>query len=374
VVTQQDETIRKEIGITAGAEAGAGFNWFGLRFKLFARLQSMIRGSHEKRIEISQTLQGYSTDLVSKVNLLLGDARAAIPVFEETMAIAREIGDRRGEGNALGNLGSAHARLGDARKAIQHYEHALVIEREIGHGPGQCTSLGNLGIQWRRLGETDKARACLDEGLQIALLARDLPQTVQLAWQLASLYSDCGDVTTGVALEAFAFSRFRAMGYPRAEAAGRSLARHCREMGEAKFRDALARAEETVAAIFRDLAGEAAAEMAAGIIQAFTADPFAAARGPRMAVAALARNRVGLSIGWGPRLPAIPSLPAGRRLPKSPRLRKSGLRLVRATPPRAFQAGRCPIPTKPGRMGDRCPTKVACDSECLRSRSVRTYG
>ncbi len=78
VVTQQDETIRKEIGLTTGAEAGAGFNWFGLRFKLFARLQSMIRGSHEKRVQIRQTLQRYSTDLVSKVNLLLDDAHEVL--------------------------------------------------------------------------------------------------------------------------------------------------------------------------------------------------------------------------------------------------------------------------------------------------------
>lgn len=74
VVTQQDETLRKEIGLAAAAEAGAGFNWFGLRFGLFAKLQSMIRGSHEKRTQIRQTLQRYSTDLIDKVNLLLDDA------------------------------------------------------------------------------------------------------------------------------------------------------------------------------------------------------------------------------------------------------------------------------------------------------------
>jgi hypothetical protein len=78
VVTQQDETLRKEIGLTTAAEAGAGVNWFGLRLTLFARLQSMIRGSHEKRIEIRQTLQRYSTDLVDKVNLLLDDAHAIL--------------------------------------------------------------------------------------------------------------------------------------------------------------------------------------------------------------------------------------------------------------------------------------------------------
>jgi len=74
VVTEQDETVRREIGLQAEAEAGAGFDWFGLRSRLFARLWSMVRGSREKRTQIRQTLQRYSTDLVAKVNLLLDDA------------------------------------------------------------------------------------------------------------------------------------------------------------------------------------------------------------------------------------------------------------------------------------------------------------
>ena len=57
----------------------------------------------------------------------------------------REIGDRRGEGNALGNLGSAYFQLGDARRAIGYYEQALVISREIGDRRGEGNALGNLG-------------------------------------------------------------------------------------------------------------------------------------------------------------------------------------------------------------------------------------
>ncbi|RIK16160.1 MAG: hypothetical protein DCC52_17950, partial [Chloroflexi bacterium] len=58
-----------------------------------------------------------------------GDARQAIAFYEQRLVIAREIGDRRGEGNALGNLGNAYADLGDARQAIAFYEQHLVIAR-----------------------------------------------------------------------------------------------------------------------------------------------------------------------------------------------------------------------------------------------------
>ncbi|MBC7259162.1 MAG: tetratricopeptide repeat-containing protein, partial [Chloroflexi bacterium] len=64
---------------------------------------------------------------------------------KQTLQIHREIGDRRGEGNALGNLGLAYAALGDPRRAIAFYEQALEIAREIGDRRGEGADLGNLG-------------------------------------------------------------------------------------------------------------------------------------------------------------------------------------------------------------------------------------
>ncbi len=82
----------------------------------------------------------------------LGDVRRAIGYYEQALAIHREIGDRRGEGNDLGNLGGAYLQLGDARRAIGYYEQALAIRREIGDRRGEGNDLGNLGNAYRQLG------------------------------------------------------------------------------------------------------------------------------------------------------------------------------------------------------------------------------
>ena len=58
----------------------------------------------------------------------------AIGYYEQHLVIAREIGDRRGEGAALGNLGIAYADLGQVERAIGFYEQALRIRQEI-QGP-----------------------------------------------------------------------------------------------------------------------------------------------------------------------------------------------------------------------------------------------
>ena len=85
------------------------------------------------------------------------DPRAGSRWLDDAVAACRALGDRRGEGNALGNLGIAWADLGETRKAIEFYEQLLAIAREIGDRRGEGNALGNLGIAWADLGEPRKA-------------------------------------------------------------------------------------------------------------------------------------------------------------------------------------------------------------------------
>ncbi len=80
----------------------------------------------------------------------------------------REIGDRRGEGNALGNLGLAYAALGQAERAIGFYEQGLAIAREIGDRRGEGNALGNLGLAYAALGQAERAIGFYEQGLAIA--------------------------------------------------------------------------------------------------------------------------------------------------------------------------------------------------------------
>ena len=76
----------------------------------------------------------------------MGETRKAIEYFEQHRQIAREIGDRRGEGSVLGNMGSAYADLGETHKAIEYYEQRLQIAREIGDRRGEAITSWNLGL------------------------------------------------------------------------------------------------------------------------------------------------------------------------------------------------------------------------------------
>ena len=69
----------------------------------------------------------------------------SIEYHEKCLKIAKEIGDRAGEGRAYGNLGNAYQSLGDYQKAIEYHEKRLKIAKEIGDRAGEGGAYGKSG-------------------------------------------------------------------------------------------------------------------------------------------------------------------------------------------------------------------------------------
>ena len=97
----------------------------------------------------------------------MGDARKATEFYEQQLVIVRETGDRRGEGNALGNLGNAYYSLGDARKATELYSQQLAIVSETGDRRGQGTALWNSALILEENGQRNEAIGRADAALNI---------------------------------------------------------------------------------------------------------------------------------------------------------------------------------------------------------------
>ena len=59
--------------------------------------------------------------------------------------IAKEVGDKAGEGNCYGGLGICYHRLADFKLAIEYLEHDLIIAKEKGYKARQAQAKCNLG-------------------------------------------------------------------------------------------------------------------------------------------------------------------------------------------------------------------------------------
>jgi tetratricopeptide (TPR) repeat protein len=128
----------------------------------------------------------------------LGELRRAIEYFERDLAIARELGDRRGEGQTLGNLGSTYADLGKTRRAIELYEQSLAIAREIGNRRGEANALGDLGNAYADVGNAWRAIEHLEQNLAITQEVGDRRGEGKALGNLGAAYGDSGDLRRAI--------------------------------------------------------------------------------------------------------------------------------------------------------------------------------
>jgi DNA-binding NarL/FixJ family response regulator len=113
-----------------------------------------------------------------------GDYAAARPLFEESLAIFRELGDRRGIANALHNLGSVSRFQGDYAGAARLFDEGLALSRELGDTWGIGVALAMRGALALDLGDYERAGPLLEESLA---LGRKLGDTWTVAGRLGML-------------------------------------------------------------------------------------------------------------------------------------------------------------------------------------------
>lgn len=102
---------------------------------------------------------------------LLGNHGAAIAFYEHALSISWEIGDHGVEADSLVTLGNCYRYLWDYQEAIGYYEEALSIFREIEppeERDGVAVCVLNLGGCYLSLGEPRAAIGFFEEGLDIA--------------------------------------------------------------------------------------------------------------------------------------------------------------------------------------------------------------
>ena len=83
----------------------------------------------------------------------LGQFKTAIDYHKRCLEIAKEVGDKAGEGKSYGNLGSDYLGLGQFKTAIDYHKRSLEIAKEVGDKAGEGASYGNLGNAYHCLGQ-----------------------------------------------------------------------------------------------------------------------------------------------------------------------------------------------------------------------------
>ncbi len=154
---------------------------------------ALFRELGDKR-GISEALRG-----VGELALSRGEFERAKVLFEESHTLSQEIMDSRGRAWSLNHLGRVALEQGSNDQARALLEEGLVVFRELTIQEGVAWSLHNLGRVALEQGDNDQARALFEECLP---LFYELGDTIGVAWSLHNLGR--------VALDASAFDHAHA--------------------------------------------------------------------------------------------------------------------------------------------------------------------
>jgi tetratricopeptide (TPR) repeat protein len=92
----------------------------------------------------------------------------ALHLYEQSLTIRQEIGDRLGEGLALNNIGKIYKTLRDYNIALSYLKQSLVIRQEIGDKEGDAITSYNIGRVYSKQNDLVKAEQYLSRSVQLA--------------------------------------------------------------------------------------------------------------------------------------------------------------------------------------------------------------
>ena len=116
---------------------------------------------------------------------------------EESLAIRRQLGDRKGMAVSLNNLGNVAAVQGEFASARALYEECLVIWRELGDRWGMAASLNNLGNVDLDQGNFASAKALYEESVAISRELGELGGISNVLTNLGAVACEQGDYPAG---------------------------------------------------------------------------------------------------------------------------------------------------------------------------------
>jgi tetratricopeptide (TPR) repeat protein len=143
----------------------------------------------------------------------------AAALFEESLALHRELGIRRSEAVALGNLGFVARHLGEVARAAELFGESIAIRHELGDEIGLAHSFLGLAGLLREMQDYERAATLL--GVTDSLLETT---SVELALADRGDYEQTVAITRAQLAEG-SFERFWARGYglPTDRAVARTL-------------------------------------------------------------------------------------------------------------------------------------------------------
>lgn len=203
----------------AGDPAGQGAALYGLGMSAWTRGEyrdALAHYAEALEFELSPFAVASLRNACGIVHVELGETYQADECFEESLRIRREIGDERGIGSVLMNLGISSGTRGDLRKAAEYMAEGKDRSIRLGLYNQAAIALDNLAVAYFELGELDEALATSLESVEMHTSQDQQRALANALASLARIHAERGEIEEGLAAAHKCFEVAREVEHPKA--------------------------------------------------------------------------------------------------------------------------------------------------------------
>jgi tetratricopeptide (TPR) repeat protein len=177
------------------------------------------RQLHQQSLKIAKELgdeSGMSSSLHEMGMLAqdIGEYDEARQLYQQSLKIKQELGDKSGVSGSLHQMGMLAQDIGEYDEAWQLYQQSLKIAKELGDKSVESKSLHQMGMLAQGAGEHDEARQLYQQSLKIKQEMGDKSGMANSQAQLALLEEQMGNAKEALRLIRLAEAAFRELGSP----------------------------------------------------------------------------------------------------------------------------------------------------------------
>jgi serine/threonine protein kinase/tetratricopeptide (TPR) repeat protein len=194
----------------------------GVAYRLLNKQDEALR-NYQESLAIKRRIgdkRGMAVSLnnIAQIQELSGDSGQALKSYQEALKLRREIGDKKGIGDTLIDLGGFYHDRGEHDQALRLHKEALLLERELGNERNQALCLSNIGSSYFFEGQYEDAATYFQQALQLREKSKVANEVAETVHNLAETFANMGQYDQALGHYLRALELYRSVGDKRGAA------------------------------------------------------------------------------------------------------------------------------------------------------------
>jgi CHAT domain-containing protein/Tfp pilus assembly protein PilF len=128
----------------------------------------------------------------------ISQGQEALKYYNQALPIAQEVGDRAGVAATLNNIGLVYHSISQPQEALKYYNQALPMIREVGDRAGVAATLNNIGLVYDNIGQPQEALKYYNQALPIIQEVGDRAGVATTLSNIGGVYRDTKQPTQAI--------------------------------------------------------------------------------------------------------------------------------------------------------------------------------